>query len=408
MVSEKRYSRRTVPFPSFKRSSSRLHRDWSEDLGSTGSVGAGNYPAKYSFYIDTASCSNDFVVFSTGLSGALQASVVAYNNLYSGCGGSVPSNYWAYNTGGQIETSPVFSLDGTQVAFVQTSFGAASLVLLKWAANSSESVTNPDSLTAVSPTSYTSCTAPCMTTFPLLDGSNAARNDTTSSVFVQYTGDTGWVGDNHSWLHRFSPVFNGTAINPPREVRTAPWPVQLTSGSLLAASSPVYDFTSGNVFVGDYGGFFYRVSASTGAVTKSGQVDFGTNGLVAGPVVDSSAGRIYVFSKNDNAGNAAVDQFVVGFAAGSTGGGQALVGASSATNPLYEGALDHEYLTSATPRTGNLYVCGNTVGFPTVYQIPIAANVMAAPVAGPTLATATVPCSPVSDITNPNAVAGGT
>ncbi len=70
--------------------------------------------------------------------GVGQASIVAYNNLYSSCGGTVPSTKWAYFTGGTIQTSPALSLDGTQVAFVQSSAGnVASLVLLKWAPASS-------------------------------------------------------------------------------------------------------------------------------------------------------------------------------------------------------------------------------------------------------------------------------
>jgi len=43
-----------------------------------------------------------------------QASIVAYNNLYSGCGGTVPSVYRAHyiGAGSAIQSSPVFSLDG--------------------------------------------------------------------------------------------------------------------------------------------------------------------------------------------------------------------------------------------------------------------------------------------------------
>ena len=73
--------------------------------GSGGEPSArGNYPAKFSFDSTTANCgaaaTPDFVVFSTGLSGgANQADIVAYDNLYSGCTGTVPSVYWAYNTG---------------------------------------------------------------------------------------------------------------------------------------------------------------------------------------------------------------------------------------------------------------------------------------------------------------------
>src|SRR5271155_3386960 len=112
---------------------------WGMDLGSGAKVGAGMYPAKYSFDpIGAPSCANDFVVFNTGVTGsASQASIVAYNNLYSGSTGSggcgtsgVPTVDWAYNTGGKIVTSVVLSADGTQIAFIHTGSSFASLVLL--------------------------------------------------------------------------------------------------------------------------------------------------------------------------------------------------------------------------------------------------------------------------------------
>ena len=59
-----------------------LEGDWSEDMGSGASVGAGNFPAKFSFATTQANCGNaaqpDFVVYSTGLAGSSgQASIVA-------------------------------------------------------------------------------------------------------------------------------------------------------------------------------------------------------------------------------------------------------------------------------------------------------------------------------------------
>jgi len=170
--------------------------DWVQTLGAGGTVGAGNFPGKYSFNINVANCAStappDFVVFSTGLVGSgTQASIVAFDNLYSGCTGTVPSVYWAYNTGGEILTSPIFSRNGSQIAFVQTTNrvgGVASLVLLKWAASlpGTESVGSPQTLTTVSPASlYPNCTAPCMVALPLETGGGTptATNDTTSSVF---------------------------------------------------------------------------------------------------------------------------------------------------------------------------------------------------------------------------------
>ena len=51
-------------------------------MGSGAKVGAGMYPAKFSFGTATADCS-DFVVFNTGLAGtSTQASIIAYTNIY--------------------------------------------------------------------------------------------------------------------------------------------------------------------------------------------------------------------------------------------------------------------------------------------------------------------------------------
>ena len=50
-----------------------IHRDWSMDLGSGAKVGAGVFPAKYSFNGGAANCGNasqpDYVVYNTGLTG---------------------------------------------------------------------------------------------------------------------------------------------------------------------------------------------------------------------------------------------------------------------------------------------------------------------------------------------------
>jgi hypothetical protein len=111
-----------------------FQRDWSINLGSGANAGAENYPAKYSYDALTANCANavlpaqpDYVVYSTGLQSTISApqpTIVAFDNLYSGCtSGTVPSTYWAYNilasggAPGTVVTSPIPSLDGSQVAF---------------------------------------------------------------------------------------------------------------------------------------------------------------------------------------------------------------------------------------------------------------------------------------------------
>jgi hypothetical protein len=399
-----------------------ISRDWSQDLGTGGSVGAANYPAKYSLQTTTANCSGttqpDFVVYSTGLYGvAGRADIVAFDNLYSGCTGTVPTVYWAYNNGYTINTSPVLSRDGSQVAFVGTVGGVGSLILVKWSASTTDSITHPTTLPRTALSAYPSCTAPCMTTIELRALGGVPDADTASSVFYDYSHDTMYVGDDSGWLHKMTPVFNGV----PTDIRTGGWPVQVNPGSPTALGSPVHDFGSGNIFVADTGGFLYRVDSSTAAVTVSGQLDFsaaeGGAGIVQGPVVDSTAGLVFVFASSDGSGGcigltdcAAVYQLSASFITGDTGS-ESIVGAStisgSAPNPLYIGAFDSAYENSVNA-TGNLYVCGNTGGPPILYQVPIVAGVMnGLGTAGPVLSTSTTPCSPVTDVANPN-VAGGT
>jgi len=394
----------------------KIHRDWSVDLGAGASVGAGNFPAKYTFRTTTATCGDganpDFVVFSTGLPGAAsQASIVGFDNLYSGCAtGAVPSVYWAYNTGGAIETSPVFSQDGKHVAFVETSGGAGILVLLKWAAGTG-TVGAPAVPTNVLPASYAACVAPCMTQIGLKDGATNPTDDTTSSVFYDYGGDVAWVGGASGWLHKIAPVFNGV----PTEVTTGGFPVQVNPGSPTALSSPVYDSGSGNVFVGDLGGFFYQVGP-TATVVKSGQLDAGA-GLVSGPLLDSTAEQMFIFASNNTRHNcaagtlpcASVYQFPINFPAGTIETDVA-VGASTDTPtpaPLYLGAFDNAYLTSGNA-TGSIYVCGNTGQRPIMYRVSVAGNTIGPVTTGPALATGSAECSPVTDVFNSSDAGGDT
>jgi hypothetical protein len=109
-----------------------IEKDWSSALLS-GAVQPDAFPAKWSFSTTTASCANDYVVYPTGAAGsATTASIVAFYNLYAGgCTGTVPSIYWAYDTGGTVSTSPVLSFDGKQVAFMQVSGTQAFVAVVK-------------------------------------------------------------------------------------------------------------------------------------------------------------------------------------------------------------------------------------------------------------------------------------
>jgi hypothetical protein len=530
-----------------------LHGDWNAYMGNVGTVGAGNYPAKYSFNAGTANCASatqpDFVVYNTSLAGSATAvaaftvgtfsgtpgsgqtfvitngansvtltssgttntglnwqtsatvatdatnlanavnrnngaiavtatanspasgqvtitansagtagnnitvtesvtnfsfpfsgttsnlvngatgvpTVIAFDNLYAGCTGTVPSTYWAYNTGttGAVVTSPTLSSDGTQVAFIQSTgtTTAANLVLLKWAA-SSGTVNAPVTLTAVANANYRTCTAPCMTTIAFGNG----KTDLISSPFYDFTtgSDTLYVGDSAGDLHKFTGVFNGT----PAEAG-APWPVVAATAPL---SSPIYDETSGKVFVttsfqlsNDSGTRIQAVCATgTACGTVGSTISSGIMGPTAAgancqgtgasgdtvnltldaPILDPSNGTLYAFLGNDGSGNSAVYQFSTTFAL-HTCGTELTLGTGSTTGvPVYAGDFDNAYYGGGA---GHLYVCGNAGGDPTLYQITAPANGVlsaGAGTAGPVLTTAATTCAPVIEVYNPNAVGG--
>lgn len=352
--------------------------------------------------------------------GNAQASVVAFDNLYSGCAtGAKPTTYWAYNTSGTVNNSLTVSGDGTQVAFVQrTGAGSTNLVILKWVAGegsgyngTSGSPATPGTSTTVAST-FVACKSggtSCMMSIPF---SNLAT-DTNSNVFYDYGSDNLYVGDDSGAVHKFTGVFLGT----PAEEGT-PWPVTVNSGGHNPLTSAIFDSISGLIFVADQrggsadlnGGRLYAVTASSGAVVVSNQLASG-NGFVESPVVDGSAGAVFLFAADDNAGtHAAVFEFATTLVSGSSGL-EATIGSPSTTTPLYAGDFDNDFYTftgSGGIATDHLYVCGNPAGIPTLYQISVNAFVMTpGPAAvGPALASGTASCSPQTEIFNPNATGG--
>jgi hypothetical protein len=303
-------------------------------------------PAMYGPSLSTADCTNDFVVYPTGQAGATgAANIIAYNNLYAGCSstGPVPSVYWAYNTGaGQsVTTSPVLSADGTQVAFIQSNGTTASLVVLTWAAGEGTSITSP-----VTPSN--------MHSVAFADG----NNDSISAPYYDSASDDAlYVGDDSGYLHKFTGVFEGT----PTE-SGSPWPVKLSTGTAYKVSTPVYDPTSGYVFVGDLGGTLYSVGSGTvkttaGAIHGSAKIG---DAIADAPLVDSSKGAVYAFVTTNGSGYNAIYDFGTGFTSSSTPE-FVTVGTGGTGYYLYTGMFDNVWYQS-TDDTGNLYVVGNTGG----------------------------------------------
>jgi hypothetical protein len=373
-----------------------LKTDWSMDMGSGAKVSAGQYPAKYSFSVDTASCS-DWITYPTGIAGVSsgQANIVGYSNLYdTTCVTPVPSVAWAYFSGtGSALSSPTISLDGTKLAYVENpASGAAVLRILAWhagqgtptAAATPNKVYVNTTAGAVGNTAWNTTNCPAADSCLISVAFNDGDQDKISAPFYLYDGsDTLYVGDASGKLHKFTGVFNGT----PGEVTTGGWPIAVSANVL---TSPVYDGgTSGNIFVADSGGFLYSYKASTAAhQMTSSKLTYasGTVGIVDAPIVDSTTEQVYVFVGDDantstsigcdNAsGCSGVFQFAAGnttvptsgtvcaatsttaWPTGSNCGEESLFGVGSTAIPNdYDGAFDHIYQVG-TGTTGNIWTC---------------------------------------------------
>ena len=361
------------------------------------------------------------IVITAGTNAPGQPTIVAFNQIYKGaCGTSptqpVPATFWSYNTGNGalVQTSPVLSLDGTQVAFVQgtgTAGTGATLVLLKWSSAAPGTVGVPTvPTTAATNADYRACSAPCMLKITL-SGAPAPAN-TNSSPYYDYASDTLYVGADNGTLHKFTNVFGDIFGVPtglaPAEA-TAPWPVAVSPGNIL--TSPVYDSVSGLVFVGSKagaatGGQLHSINAATGAISSSGQLArFNSVGVRDAPIVDSTAKKVYTFVGANLGNMSAVYQFSTASSISNLTTPVVQVGLAVGTSVLYSGAFDNSYWASTTPDspTGNLYVCGSanaTSRRPALWTVPIANNVMGAPVAGPTLVSNTADCSPITEVMN--------
>jgi hypothetical protein len=345
-----------------------IKNDWSMILGPSATVGAGNYPAKFSFVATaTPNCGNtatpDFVVYNTSVLGTTsQASIVAYDNLYSSCPATlqlVPSVYWAFNTSGTVKTSPVLSLTGSQVLFVQTPMsGSAQLVLLSWAATPAGRSVTGKVTSGMKAFTVSAGTLTSMDVGAVMTGTGIPTGDTiatvtgtgtTGTLVASATITTGGSGealaisadaggpaaptlvsagsysgcaipcmttltfagsgtraDNFSspyYDYSHDTLYVGDAsgglhkFNP--VLNGTPTEIGTPWATLgsTAVTSPVYDETTGDVYAGDASGFLYSVNAA-GTVITSVQVA-ASPGIVDSPLVDLTAGQIYSFVSHD-------------------------------------------------------------------------------------------------------------
>jgi hypothetical protein len=298
--------------PSFQ--AAPLKKDWNTNLTASSIMG-NTFPAKYSFSTTgTPSCPNDFVLYPTGATGsATAATVVAYNNIYPGtappgCGSATAPEtvYWAFNTGAAaVTTSPVFSGDGSEVAFIQSNGTAASLVLVKW--NAGPAAATPTGVLAATSPEVTLSTA-ILTAADVGAQISAATGipagDTISQVLSSTTANLTTAPTAHAaqtlTIHAEAVATPGvpptvTAAN--FSTCTAPcmFTAALSGGQNDTYSSPFYDYPTDTLYVGDNGSKLHKFTGVfRGTPTEATPVTLNaTSFTVASPVYDSASGCVF-------------------------------------------------------------------------------------------------------------------
>jgi len=344
--------------------------DWSVSLG--GSVAEDMFPAKFTFDVNAApNCANDFVVFPINKNaGGSQANLIGFNNLYTNPSGNgfctgltAPSVKWSYRIGTKmVRTSPVLSLNGGKVAFVDSDSPANFYVLTPGTASEGTSATAPVIPGNPGPPASNAV----LVTISLTGGAASTR----SSPFVDYSNDTAYVGTDNGKLFKITGVFNST----PTLVTTGGWPVTISGAGKF--TGPVLDFSTQKIFVGDDQGFLYMVdvhgATPAAPVTLNVSKTGGSQGaLLDPPLVDSTNGSVFVFSGDDATSSVAVQAD-----ASLAEQARIRVGKKSGTF-LHAGTFDDRYIRLG-PASGFLYVVGKqstTNGFtndndkPTLYRI---------------------------------------
>jgi hypothetical protein len=374
-------------FPS--RSTPNTQRDWSINLGTTGTAPA-MYPAKYTFDVTaTPSCTNDFVVFPINAPGsATQANIVAFDNLYSGtaggtglCNRAPVANHdigtaatvlWSYNVnkiGGSVPTSPVLSLDGTKVAFVESAAGnPAHFHVLAWNSGDGVGTNLQDALTPKAITTFSTTTPAAGNATDLALG--ISGTDTISSPFVDYGHDLAYVGNDAGVVYRIKNVFCTTAAC----VAGAAPSIDSTWGSAGAVTiggtctgtssrltGPVLDLVSLSLYVGCADGKLYSISQSgtVNSLVVGDGIAAKTNGaIVDAPLVDGVNRFVYAVSGSaSNGANGVLVQAKTNLSSSVA----VPVGAGNQCN-MHSPTPNNAYFTSMTAAGALMYVAGVTAG----------------------------------------------
>lgn len=400
--------------------------DWAISL-ENGYVPQDQYAAKYQFNVNAYSCNTDYLLLGLTVKSGTQANLVGINNLYTSgtpqCNGGTPWVSFAYNTvshtGGQINTSPSLSEDGTKVLFTEsTSTGSYLHVLVL---PSPIPVPPAQDGTVLTPLTPTSCTTPttagCMTTLQF-----STTSDSNSSPWIDYVSDTAYVGDDGGKLYKIHPVFGGGA---PALTNDANWPVTVvTSGTYKVVTDPTVDNVTGRIFMGDANGYLYAISLTapahvTSATVSIGWIDQGAGtGIVDGPIVvmdptyPTNPNQVFSFTGCSNVVGigGAVNQIPANFTSStaytSVDLGSATGAGDCTTSNVHNGTFDNLFWVDGSSQ-GHMMACGfvnkgGTPSNPQMYFFPFASGLITATGDSTFVINATKgdECSPLTEFDN--------
>ncbi|MGH8012456.1 MAG: hypothetical protein ACREQ4_08155, partial [Candidatus Binataceae bacterium] len=416
-------------FPKLKkRHVVKVKRDWNTSMGNAVyDLASPTYPAAFVANSSTPSCTNDFVVFTLPTGGSTYPgnfNIIAFNNLYGGPSSTnplcskAPQALFAYNAstnGGTLNGSPVLSLDGTEIAFVENSPAGSVFHVLRWKAgdlNNTEA-NFPDASNGAKMPTCLSNVLPCEYSLPLPNSGAASL----SSPFVDYSDDIAYVSADNGQVYSIQPVFN-TGHGQPVLV----WNRQI-GGSNDVMTPPIFDATSQNVFVGDAStGTAYYVRAngfSKGTCANAGPPPCvgSTTYLFPGdnpqmdeaPIVDSNSEHVFFFGRGhpsgDEVANPKDGSYLVQLDPILSNGSVQLASlGAGADNPIRPGSFNNNYFATG-PAAGLIYTCGyDTNNSPQLYAFGFDSSgaMLTTPVSGSPFSLSNgndkpALCSPVSE-----------
>jgi hypothetical protein len=371
--------------PSAPRRNKHSKVDWSVSLGPTAGMALGESPAVYTYNYSTPSCS-DFEVYTinatatTGTPG--QANLVGLTNLYTNgagtgfCSGTGPSFLFSYAIGtGGSPLSPVLSLDGTKVAWIENRTATTSFLhITKWVANQGTSATWPVAVTgtflngACTPagTSCDDAIAYTASTYPGCPVAFTAGNGH-SDLYVNYPTDSAFISANNGLLYHIKDIFSAT-VSPTVDF-CIPVNATFETTPSSAMSGPVYDPLLNRLFITDSEKIYaYAVNASTVTPNFSLIASYTYGNVLSnynyqtgpGPLLDVFNGYVYVFSTYDANGKTSVTQLPTSLASAVP----VTLGPKStnANRFLFYGAFDNNYFNFGpaygTNPASTLYSCG--------------------------------------------------